>query len=117
MKNMKADLKDFRADFTKAMVALEQKYGVGISIGAITYDSTSFRCKMNAISSSAPKVTPQNLAQVCQVGTMFKRPGKQSIYTIIDFRSNEPVNKIVVQTNRGAKYLMSLATFATAQIL
>jgi len=41
-----SSIKDFRVDFSKAVKELEAKYGVNISIGNISYDSSEFRGKM-----------------------------------------------------------------------
>lgn len=49
MKMNTANLKKFREDFTKAVSALEKKYGVSIGLTNISYDNTSFHTKLNVV--------------------------------------------------------------------
>jgi len=39
---------EFRKDFTEAVQALENKHGINMSLGAITYDDEGFRVKITA---------------------------------------------------------------------
>lgn len=39
----------FRKDFQSSMAELEEKYGVTINLGTLTYDETSIRGKMTAL--------------------------------------------------------------------
>ena len=41
---------DFRKDFNQAMIALQKKYDVTISLGYITYDQTSFTGRLSVYS-------------------------------------------------------------------
>ncbi|RWZ87273.1 MAG: hypothetical protein EO766_12170 [Hydrotalea sp. AMD] len=47
----------FRADLAAALVDVEKKYGVKLSLGTITYTPTTFTSKMTAVSNDA---TPDN---------------------------------------------------------
>lgn len=44
----KETLKDFRDDFMETVKPLEEKYGVKIGMGGITYSNDSFHFKVNA---------------------------------------------------------------------
>ena len=44
----RAQFKTFRKDFEDAVVGLEQKYGLTLSLGKITYSDTEFRTPLTA---------------------------------------------------------------------
>ena len=46
MEMTKANLKKFRADFTKAVEALEKSYGVKLELGAISYSENNFTTRL-----------------------------------------------------------------------
>lgn len=44
----KQGFQDFRKDFKEAVLMLENKHGINISLGTITYDDDGFRVKITA---------------------------------------------------------------------
>lgn len=48
----------FRTDFAAAVAAVEQKYGVKLSLGTINYDANTFTSKMTAVSTDATAAAP-----------------------------------------------------------
>jgi len=55
------NIDNFRKDFERVMVALEEKYSIKIEIGSITYGGTSFTCSLKAVN-----VTEDGLDQFTQ---------------------------------------------------
>ena len=51
-----SNIKLFREDFKQAMKALEQKHGVSIALGNVSYDSNMFRGKMTVTNTNGSKV-------------------------------------------------------------
>ena len=49
-------VKQFRDDFQNAVLELEKKYGVTIKLGTLTYDATSVRGKMTALTGERSNV-------------------------------------------------------------
>jgi len=43
------NIDNFRKDFERAMVELEEKYAIKIEMGTITYTGTSFTCSLKAV--------------------------------------------------------------------
>lgn len=52
MKITKAELKDFRKDFTEVIKPLEKKYNLTTELGGISYDANSFTVKLSAVRGS-----------------------------------------------------------------
>ena len=50
----------FRKDFQSSMAELEEKYGVTINLGTLTYDETSIRGKMTALKGKREKEFDRN---------------------------------------------------------
>ena len=53
-----SNIKLFREDFKQAVKALEQKHGVSIALGNVSYDSNMFRGKMTVTNGSSVAKTP-----------------------------------------------------------
>jgi hypothetical protein len=61
-------VENFHEDFNKAMEALEQKYGLVIELGRITYTATSFTAKLEAKEGdSKDEVNEQDFKKYCHM--------------------------------------------------
>jgi len=120
-------LKRFRADFANSVKALEQSYGVKISLGNISYNEARFTSKvtvMNLDEIGKPKIDPnaerkarfhlslqiQN-ANICQ-GPIFGTQWKTimgEIITIVDWKSrNNKYPVVYTKGNNGQQYKSSV---------
>jgi hypothetical protein len=82
MKNTftKQKVTNFRKDFQDAVLELEKKYGVTIKLGTLTYDETSVRGKMSALTGDRSDIlTKENF----QVGEKVKINHKKVLPNLI----------------------------------
>ena len=67
----------FRDDFENAMLSLQEKYGVTISLGRITYGDERFSAKITVVNGRDPEVVARNRfdAVVWKYAHLGLRPG------------------------------------------
>lgn len=101
-------LENFRGDFKDAVAELEAKYGVKISIGSLTYDSTMFRGKMTATKRSEGFVAPSaNAPLESYIGSKVSFNGTN--YEVTGVKANRPKYPLVmVREGDGKQYKVSV---------
>jgi len=110
----------FRTDFAAMSKLFEAKYGLRLDLGRITYNMTELRVKLTGTDMSAQpaKTSVYGVAvHVPAIGIKFKFPGKQAVYTVMRINERASKNKIQVQTDRGARYVLSLEQYQRAIIV
>ena len=131
----KRTCEDFRNDFTTAVKALEQKYGLTISLGTIKFNEVVIKAKIEA-SSIAPIVlnntlsTPQIIqSRIAQerlpitlhekgfIGSTYTLPNKRPAYTVTGVNMRAPKFCVEVITENGAQYRMPLEALSRATLI
>jgi replication initiation and membrane attachment protein DnaB len=75
MKMTTENLKKFREEFANTVKNLEKEFGVSIKIGNISFDSDSFKSKLevkNIITESGISVEQKNFEQFCELYRLKK---------------------------------------------
>jgi len=118
MKITEKTLKEFKEDFDKAKVALEEKYGVSIEMGAITYDFDSFTCKMSVKNGTAEEAEKREFEQNVRyfehlevTKDMYGKPfigANGQTYILCGLNPNAPKNCCIIRAEDGRKYRCSL---------
>lgn len=117
MEFTKEQFNSFRQDFKDTIKKLENKYGVQINIGTITYDNIQFHTKMTVVkgetSYQAGKAEWENfvrynseLRDAFKFGDMFRADGY--VYTITGVKPNKRKYPIVTKRNDGKSLLCSI---------
>jgi hypothetical protein len=108
-------LKNFRTDFAEAVKDLEEKYGVNISIGNISYTETSFHSKLEVtLDSVSPFKKYEDTFNILHqlygldkstLGTTFKSNGITMKFVGLDSKKrNYPC---ICTGSNGKRYKMS----------
>ena len=107
----RAQFKAFRQDFEDAVVGLEQKYGVNLSLGKITYSDTDFRSTITATKVVEGK-TPEQVQfeehaalfglKPEDFGKHFTVDGKQ--YELIGLRPSAPAWPVIGRRADGKPF-------------
>jgi len=103
MKITQSTLRNFRQDFKTTVTELEEKYGVSIALGNITFDSDGFRCKLSAGAVNTKKI------EAVKSGIIEKLVGESIVlkgtkYKVIEYKSNRPKYQYVIENLRGTRY-------------
>jgi hypothetical protein len=128
-------LKDIREDINNALRAVSSKYGITLDIGKIRFDADHFSTKLEAgVTTTVVAVTPAPTATALSadplkalvesahgVGALdkwFKFPaGAKRIFKFAAYRPNADKNVIVIETNRGARWVISEAQMRTCRVV
>ena len=107
----RAQFKAFRKDFEDAVVGLEQKYRVTVSLGKITYSDTEFRTPLTATKVIEGK-TPEQVQfeehaalfglKPYDFGRTFAVEGMQ--YKLVGLRPSAPKWPVIGQRPDGGPY-------------
>lgn len=80
----KNNVKEFRADFQKAVAELEKKYGANISLGTIRFSEEELRAKMTAIiGKKTPTITKNNFSVGDKVRIYHRKMDPNKVFTIV----------------------------------
>lgn len=112
------NLKTLRKEIDNALATVSKKHGIALSIGRITYDSNSFRTKLeaavvgaNVSGASLQEVQMRNALK--EFGDMFgvseNDYGKPffsngSRYTLIGLKPSRPKYPVIGMSARGTRY-------------
>ena len=118
MEFTKPTLKNFRADFEKAVAGLEKTYDMKLSIGNISFGATQFTTRLTgkALSETGEvKVDTEKFRQYKNIlgfkfdlgDTFVSTEGKQM--TIVDYNDRRSKNPIVLSCTDGKRYISSIA--------
>jgi len=113
------NLRHFRVEFVEAMVALEEKYGLKIELGNITYDNNEFRGRLTCSDTSnlekgqspRDKKLEEDYKNHCQVfglkpewlGQTFISNGEKM--TIVGLKTRASKRPVVVNNENGGGYV------------
>jgi len=127
----KRNLTQFRADFATATAQLQKDYGVVLSVGRVTFTPTTFRCKLEAqttsntsiiVPGSAGRETieAQNFVHLNYLhglptnvlGAKFTSQGKSFIVT--GYSPSKRKYPIMAKTLTGRRFKFAVSTIRTA---
>ena len=104
MEMTNTNLKAFRADFAKAVAALEQQYGVKIQLGGISYDNVSFTSKITVKNPTTPIEDFRKAAiQLSHLGIKPEMYGQRFVaadgksYTLVGLKPTARKNVCVIE--------------------
>ena len=97
---------NFRNDFQNAILELEEKYGVTIKLGTLTYDDTSVRGKISAVKGDRNNVLTKEDFKVGEKVKVSHSKVLPNLLFEVKKINNETI-KVVCTTNKFKAYNVS----------
>ena len=114
-------VKSLSSELKKEFEAIGKKHGIVLDFGTVTYGDDQMRFKLNITEKDNGNARPPSAKVLASAlwnnhaeakglkqsdfGKKFKM--KNSTYTIVGIKPRATVNCVIVETNRGARYVMS----------
>lgn len=116
---MDIDFKEFRKRFKEHNKVIEDEFDIELSIGRITYDTWTFRTKLEAKTKESAPATIRDyelneaLFGLPPLGSRFKI--KDTTYKTVGFNTKARKNKIlIVDINTGKEYICPVSLVINA---
>lgn len=121
MQMTKTNLKNFREDFNKAMLELEEKYGVSVNMKNISYDANMFKfstevmnvdedakenklmCSHDAFNEFVQRRGYLNL--IGKLGETVRMQGEN--FVIVGFKPRASKNAFIIRNEKSQEYVTS----------